>query len=230
MKIISKYKDYYDYLQGVWGMDEKLTLDRTDYSVTPNFKESVCPHLSIVRFYICGWVVEGLYYQEKWNKEGVFLYGEEILRELSDRVIDTNNKRTWMDDPRYYVVDPFNEREHYIYVLKQPVKYFDLDHNPKGYYQEKRAVECPNEASNCPILIEEKPQKKKYGLPNCDRFPILRDYHIHKIYDPQTMWLMLGEWLGRVKDIPNNQTNEEKVVSNGFDAKTSFRNPINSRK
>lgn len=28
MKIISKYKDYYDYLQGIYGVDEKLILDR----------------------------------------------------------------------------------------------------------------------------------------------------------------------------------------------------------
>ena len=27
MKIISKYKDYYDYLQGIYGVDEKLILD-----------------------------------------------------------------------------------------------------------------------------------------------------------------------------------------------------------
>ena len=59
MKIISKYKDYYDYLQGIWGMDEKLTLDRTEYTTTPSLKSSLShPHLSIVRFYICGWVVE----------------------------------------------------------------------------------------------------------------------------------------------------------------------------
>lgn len=29
MKILSKYKDYYDYLQGIRGMDEKVILDRT---------------------------------------------------------------------------------------------------------------------------------------------------------------------------------------------------------
>jgi hypothetical protein len=27
MKIISKIKDYYDYLQGIYGIDEKLVLD-----------------------------------------------------------------------------------------------------------------------------------------------------------------------------------------------------------
>jgi len=31
MKIISKYKDYYDFLQGTFGIDEKLILDRTKF-------------------------------------------------------------------------------------------------------------------------------------------------------------------------------------------------------
>ena len=40
MKIISKFKDYYDYLQGVYGVDDKLIIDRTKY--TPlSYKPSV---------------------------------------------------------------------------------------------------------------------------------------------------------------------------------------------
>lgn len=31
MRILSKYKDYYDYLQGIYGIDEKKILDRTSY-------------------------------------------------------------------------------------------------------------------------------------------------------------------------------------------------------
>jgi hypothetical protein len=33
MKIISKYKDYYDYLQGIYGVDNKVILDRTKGTV-----------------------------------------------------------------------------------------------------------------------------------------------------------------------------------------------------
>lgn len=46
MKIISKYKDYYDYLQGIYGVDEKLVLDRRDFQTpyvptSPKYKLSV---------------------------------------------------------------------------------------------------------------------------------------------------------------------------------------------
>ena len=34
MKIISKFKDYYDFLQGIYGVDPLLVLDRT--KGTPN--------------------------------------------------------------------------------------------------------------------------------------------------------------------------------------------------
>ena len=33
MKIISKYKDYYDYLQGIYGVDERLVLDRRQFTM-----------------------------------------------------------------------------------------------------------------------------------------------------------------------------------------------------
>lgn len=32
MKIISQYKDYYDYLIGFYGIDEKIVLDRRKFN------------------------------------------------------------------------------------------------------------------------------------------------------------------------------------------------------
>lgn len=45
MKIISKYKDYYDYLSGIYGIDEKKVLDRTQfksYIIPEDFDLIVC--------------------------------------------------------------------------------------------------------------------------------------------------------------------------------------------
>lgn len=58
MKIISKYKDYYDYLIGVWGSDPIIVLDRTKYDhlvprdVQPNNHEEY-------QFFICGKMISG---------------------------------------------------------------------------------------------------------------------------------------------------------------------------
>lgn len=53
MKIISKYKDYYDYLVGIYEIDEKLVLDRTKFDV-PSYS-------NVVTFYICGKCIDGYY-------------------------------------------------------------------------------------------------------------------------------------------------------------------------
>lgn len=54
MKIISKYKDYYDYLTGIYGIDNNLVLDRRVGDTIPYLHEGF-------RLYVAGWIVEGYY-------------------------------------------------------------------------------------------------------------------------------------------------------------------------
>lgn len=68
MHIISKFKDYYDYLKGIYGVDSKLVLDRTSFFNMP-YKPMEGQKLV---FFICGKVVECLY------AKGDFHYGEDI--------------------------------------------------------------------------------------------------------------------------------------------------------
>jgi hypothetical protein len=63
MKILSKYKDYYDYLQGIRGMDEKVILDRSEgKSVKEEFPKDGDRHV----FIICGERYEIFYYNGKY--------------------------------------------------------------------------------------------------------------------------------------------------------------------
>lgn len=66
MKIISKYKDYYDYLVGIYGEDPKIVLDRRDFSKQELGNEA---HFKI---FICGKVVEGVW------KNNQFYYRNDI--------------------------------------------------------------------------------------------------------------------------------------------------------
>lgn len=68
MKIISKFKDYYDYLQGIYGVDEKLILDRRKF-IKPNKFTS---NFDKVTLFICDYQIEGIYLNNEW------LYGDEI--------------------------------------------------------------------------------------------------------------------------------------------------------
>lgn len=62
MKIISKFKDYYDYLIGVYGQDPLKVLDRTKYKTYDKNLINVYPRYSVpdeiyvddIMVYFCG--------------------------------------------------------------------------------------------------------------------------------------------------------------------------------
>lgn len=88
MKIISKYRDYYDYLQGIYGIDEKLILDRrsgkTKYNLT---KKTI--------LVICGKVIEF------YVKEGKFY--------ISNQLEKINNKKhIYYKNAKYIITDSFS--------------------------------------------------------------------------------------------------------------------------
>ena len=124
-------------------------------------------------------------------------------------------------DSRFYVIA--DNSKHLVKVLKVPTKHKDLELRPV-FYSNKTEYISPNDKYNCPILRWHK-QTDDFA-----KFPVLSDYQVHKVFTAQEMWIMLTEWLGREKVIPNKQTDKEKILSNGFDLKSSFRNPVNKRK
>lgn len=65
MLIISKYKDYYDYLSGVYGVDNKIVLDRRD------FNKMDIPTNGVLQLHICGLVYHGIIAGDKsyWGEE-----------------------------------------------------------------------------------------------------------------------------------------------------------------
>lgn len=209
MKIISKYKDYYDFLQGVNGIDEKIVLDRTEFHPTEKF----ITEDTFFRFHICGYKVEGLY------RDGKFLYG----KELEKYHIQKNRFFSKENQDDYYCI---SERRLYgrntIDILKEPKKIED--------------GKSPNDYLNCPVLIE-----CMFGKYKCesdvyvynssytrtrdyDKFPILKDHQLNKVFSAEEIWIMLYNWLSKEKTIENKQTDKEKIVSHGFDLKHSFRN------
>ena len=64
MKIISKYKDYYDYLQGIYGIDNNLILDRIKFSPISYEYDN-----TIITLYICDYKIQGVdFYQYNCGK------------------------------------------------------------------------------------------------------------------------------------------------------------------
>ena len=190
MKIISKFKDYYDYLQGIYGIDTNLVLDRTNFSPIP-YKPS---DFTVSTIIICDYMVQGLWVGEK------IYYGEEI-----EQFIDKNNNRCYgLNDEEYHI---YNDNSSIKYVLKKP----------------KLLIDSPCYKLKCPILFA-----KRYNgneIKDFENNPILKEYFFHKVFMAEEIWLMLSEFLGKLKNpnIVDNQSNKEKIVSHGFDLKSSFR-------
>lgn len=81
MKIISKFKDYYDFLQGIYGVDERLILDRRDFSTIPyTGLDKTFTHLHVGEYQIDGvWL------------NGRLLFGEEI-----EQIADDRDEENWI--------------------------------------------------------------------------------------------------------------------------------------
>lgn len=209
MKIISKFKDYYDYLQGSYGIDEKLILDRTKFVNRYPYGEN-----AVVRFFICGMVIEGLF------RDGKFWYGKELELISSTR----KSGKYWSNNDKYYFVEPDKSKMYggpESEVLKIPTPFKTWIQTQKSIsYRNKTEDICPNDKYDCPIIVS------SYYGDGYEVNPILSEYQFHKVFSAQDIWFMLTEWLGREKQIKEMRSDKEKILSNGFDLKTSFRNPI----
>jgi hypothetical protein len=194
MKIIDKRnrKDYYDYLTGIYGIDEKLILDRrggTNIQFYPD----------VIRLHIAGYIVEGICIDKK------FYYGEALnkfkVKKDTRRWLSKHYKRNY-DKSIAIKFQGSIWREEWVYL--EPVKSLD-DMNIK---------------ENCPILIET-------GYNNdYSPFPILKEMNLGSFIKPEIIYQWLTEWLSNqifAREKSEPMTNNEKIISKGFDNKTSFR-------
>lgn len=202
MKIISKYKDYYDYLAGIYGEDPLVILDRRTGSKPFTFSE-----MDKVRLYVCDVYVEGLY------KNGNFYYGKDV--EQFEYVAPERNGRWWK---RYRYRSETKAKEHYV-ITRDRYRIEQLTIN---------VAPVPTDVNTrlgVPVLLRNPFSGKDdtYDISRYQEFPILRDLNLQSLIPPGQMWLMLTDFLSK-KD-PDNDTrdNRQKILDAGFDLKESFR-------
>lgn len=196
MRIISKYKDYYDYLSGVWGEDPLTILDRRSIAHKPIFISN-----RILKLHFCDNVYTGLV-------KGCDIHWGNEIDKFS---IKGNHYSNWFyPSSKFWVVS------------------LD-DKNNRSYIPKNIEPSLVNTYFNCPIVVEEANAQPdilginefsglKYSL-----FPLLQDYKFQKVIDDNLAYLKISEWLNKPKDLIDNQSNSGKILSNGFDIKTSFR-------
>lgn len=196
MKIISKYKDYYDYLVGKYGMDEKLVLDRTSY-IKPDLKPG-----TIIKVCVLNFVFEGIFWKNKY-------YWREDLLKLEIKPA----KKSRYSPIRY---KGYKDKTKYKSIIINSVDIRDQITKNRIYVDPVPSE--MNYKENVPILLYN-------HLDKCTHYPILKEIDFFKAIPADAMWTGLSQWLSDKLNVDpvSTITDKEKVVSHGFDLKKSFR-------
>lgn len=230
MKIYSKYKDYYDYCKSYLGEDPLVIYERhCDYELKfPRGIDMYIIDLELNRFFICGFVIDVLV---DFNNQKL-LIGGDIIDLSNSQKIAYKNKRTYYKTPNSSkkVVDLILSASKWDkifsreYVLTEPVTFaeykqifinrFDsANRNPEQHSKYRDW----NNIKDCPVVI--------VNERGAFRNPVLSDWKISGIIPAEEMYLKITNWLLERQNVEmvDNRSDVEKLVSHGFDKKTSFR-------
>lgn len=213
MRIISKYKDYYDYLSGIWGEDPMIVYVR-EVPQYPLILDSDCFKLKV---YIGGTLLEGLVYR------GDFYYGDKLLPFSSKPpyylTLGTSNF-SCVRLEKEYGIDNLNV-DNLVYISGDSVR----DNQGKvgdNYIIQKGPipdVNNVNEREGSPVVVE---INRKIYKDYC-----LKDLNVNSILPAERVYRLISDWLSlqrtKAENRPDTRTNIQKVESHGFDKRTSFR-------
>ena len=203
MKIISKYKDYYDYLSGVWGEDPKLVLERKGEFVVGNSNHLGCD------MYVLTFIIGGVMVQIYCNGEDYF-FGKDLKQ-------FDNSNYWWKKEGHYRVeIGYSNGRTNDMFIvdgIKEGFSYL-------------------NDKYNCPILYNKQSwhcsdiTKEDFAT-----YPLLSSTPVTKFVDAVDVYRWIQEYLAKKVDQSqarqDSQTDIQRLQNKGFDKKTSFRPKIN---
>lgn len=193
MKIIDNKKDYYDYLMGIYGMDEKIVYDRRG-SITYDWFVKEQSQDSLDKMSSMDVKIGNLVYTVLKDKEGKWVCPPEI------------KLYSWRDDTRPNPITPNEKELKKIFSNAQTGE--DLTKEPVAisvYFTRKYWYET------CKVFIKK---------PILATFPaITKVVPAEKVWDEIYNYIASQY----DKPIVDTRTDEQKAESAGFDRKTSFR-------
>jgi len=196
MKIISKYKDYYDFLVGIYGEDNNIVLDRSDFEL-PRYSTPI-----VVTFYIAGMSIDGYWDGKK------FYFGEDLIRFCNNQKIDTKYFTKWRLKWMKRVID-----SNAVIIYNE-----SLSESQTAYPGLRIDETKVNEKCNCAIMCTNQIRNQYI------RYPRLDDFGIITILPPHLIYIMLTDWLAPKEKVEAKMDDIDKLIAFGFDKKTSFRN------
>ncbi len=206
MIILSKHKDYYDYLTGVYGRDENKIFDRREMVTSKEFPFDE----KVKEFHTRGGQLKWRYHGYWYNCVHIIIHNKLYKFEQVEVGVWEHHKFLKKDNMFTMPVSLIccdkhaQEYEDFIisndnFIYRQPIsiyKLIDFDYN-KGWIKE-------------PI----------------NKVPLLSSFGFYNILSAEKIYTEIDMFLGWLKDNPqpvNKTTDLEKLESKGFDKKISFR-------
>ena len=215
MKILDRNKDYYDYLQGVYGTDNQVIFDRQKSVVLDvNCWDKIFDREYTPPKRYSSWLDDN---NEFLILECGFTQYLLHLELLQNNTWNLSLKRIFRDN-KHYKDEPLS-----IYFVRLPYTTW--------YWQYQSLSEYPFEKMNYANDLEENCTylKRGYVQKYVDiNLPILKNTGIPALIPAEDIWRDLYNYLLYKKEpqIVENRTDRQKLEGKGFDKTTSFRHPI----
>ena len=244
MKIISKFKDFYDYKVAKYGMDEKLIYTR----VTKNFRNS--PRLFSInktqpdynnKILFVGDKIVLIFKTEEKLYTQFDLEDIELLKAKSSNVRIKNffyhmkdSELTFLDgntivvnsivDVDLYEMLQMSRKTFYNFFIKNEKDLLNIDEEDNFLNEPIVLIEFLENVKDHDKRRNVSVYKRTYN-------PNLKELGLY--FDEDFVWQSLVEFLSNKrseKEISPEVSNENKILSKGFDLKTSFRPNMKKKK
>jgi hypothetical protein len=226
MKILSSYKDYYDYLTGIYGIDPIIVLDRTkhkqpydigiDCEPYSSSKEHVINHNKL-------WI--GYYCVEFMTYDGIPYFGEDIKNIPGVTIEDERsiNFHWWSISYEKKYGMPINELKK---IGLFEVSWEVLRHNNSTTIL-KQPIKMPRPLMlRDDVIIGLGSFSRKDGYGDYE-YPILSKLGLNKYVPAETVYQWIVEYISdqklKAEQHIDTRTNNQKIEGKGFDKITSFR-------
>ena len=241
MKIISKFKDFYDYKVAKYGVDEKLVYTRKtyceyfqvlignisniniDYRISEddfnkNLKNDIKPidEKNIHKILFIGEKLIHLFFTENGVYTHFDIKNENDLRKLND--FQYKKEITFKDGRKFNIFSKFgSDWEDLLSYNRKKLITYDIDKDDIILNEPMLLIEYFGESYNKNLKYHRSLYKFTYN-PNLSQMGVY--------IDEDFIWQSLVEFLSNKrseKEISPEVSNENKILSKGFDLKTSFR-------
>jgi len=235
MKILSKYKDYYDYLMGIYGEDPLLILDRRE-----GRQLSFCDnHNYMLNLHIGGYEIQGFSPGREDRPDiPAKVYWGENLRLLDEydsllpnyrsaRILTKEKSWDWDRHKHFHHKEQFDRLFMHRNINREDYTIINLEKEVEDdcifLHTLRKSSNSLNDIYNCPIVITDSQRETK----NVWLFPSLESANINTFLTPGEAYKLISDWLSLQRTLAENKptimTNNQKIESKGFDKVTSFR-------